>query len=179
MTRNCIQRVSAFVAIFMFSVASICYAQVASFTAALSGANEVPPNASLNNGNTFVTVNATTGTVTWNTTSTIPQASATGHHIHQQAAGINGPIVVNFGTAYSGTVASTTAIASAIIANPAGFYVNLHTAALPGGEIRAQLVPFATPVPGSVPALDGSLLAVLGIVLAGFGVFVFRRSKHV
>ena len=137
----------------------------------------MPANASASTGSTFVTVNATTGAVTWNTTSTIPQASTTGHHIHQQVAGTNGPIVISFGT-YTGTVTATTALAASIIANPAGFYVNVHTAAFPGGEIRAQLVPFATPVPGSVPALDGPLLALLGVVLAGFGVFVFRRSKQ-
>ena len=178
MTRTWFQRLPALGVIFLLGAASICSAQVASFTATLSGANEVPPNASVNTGSTFVTVNSTTGALTWNTNSTIPQANATGHHIHQQVAGSNGPIVVSFGTAYSGTVIVTTALAASIIANPAGFYVNLHTGAFPGGELRAQLVAFDTPVAGSVPALDGSLLMLLGIAVAGFGIFVFRRSKQ-
>lgn len=178
MTFQWFRRLPALGVIFLLGAASICSAQVASFTAVLSGANEVPANASTNVGSTSVTVNAATGAVTWSTTSSIPQPSATGHHIHQQVAGTNGPIVVNFGTAYSGTVTATTTLAASIIANPAGFYVNLHTAAFPGGEIRGQLVPFVAPVAGVVPVLDGPLLALLGAALAGLGVFAFRRTKR-
>jgi CHRD domain len=163
-------------AVVVFGASSGAFAQAVSYTATLSGLNEVPANASTNTGNTFVTVDAATGVVTWNTASSIPQTSATGHHIHRGAAGANGPIVVNFGTSYTGSITATTALAAEIVGNPAGFYVNLHTAAFPGGELRAQLVPLA--VAGSVPALGLPLLGLLGVALAGLGVFVVRRSKR-
>ena len=176
MARNWLQRFLTVGAFALFGAASVCSAQAVSYTAILSGGNEVPANASLNTGATFVTVNPTTGAVTWNTTSTVPVASATGHHIHRGAAGTNGPVVVNFGV-YTGTVTATTALAAEIVGNPTGFYVNLHTATFPGGEIRAQLVPVA--VAGAVPTLALPLIGLLGLALAGFGAFVFKRSKRV
>lgn len=162
--------------IVIFGAASLAFAQSVNYTATLTGANEVPPSGSAATGTTFVTVNAATGVVTWNTVSSIAQASATGHHIHRGAAGTNGPVVVNFSGVYTGTVNAGTTLAAEIVGNPTNFYVNLHTAAFPGGEIRAQLV--ALPVAGSVPVLGLPLLGLLGVMLAAFGVFVFRRSKR-
>lgn len=162
--------------IVIFGAASLAFAQSVNYTATLSGANEVPPSGSAATGNTFVTVNAATGVVTWNTVSSIAQASATGHHIHRGAAGTNGPVVVNFNSIYTGTTNPGTTLATEIVGNPTNFYVNLHTAAFPGGEIRAQLV--AVPVAGSVPVLGMPLLGLLALAVAGFGAFVFWRSKR-
>ena len=67
-----------------------------------------------------------------------------GAHIHRGATGTNGPVIVPFeppGT--TGTSAGCTETPAAtideILANPAGFYVNIHTRQHPGGAIRAQL----------------------------------------
>jgi hypothetical protein len=76
-------------------------------------------------------------------------------HIHTGASGVNGPILVNttvnpgevvlangagtFTRVGVGTTLSATD-AAAIIANPAGFYFNIHTAANPAGVMRGQLV---------------------------------------
>jgi hypothetical protein len=170
------KRLFAACALVVFSAASLSFAQTVSYTSTLSGANEVPANASTATGNTLVTINPTTGVVNWNTASSILQASSTGHHIHRGAAGTNGPVIINFNALYAGTVTVAPALAAEIVANPAGFYVNLHTAAFPGGEIRAQLA--AIPTPGSVPALALPLLGLLGLGVAGLGAFVFRRSKN-
>jgi hypothetical protein len=71
-------------------------------------------------------------------------------HIHQGAAGVNGDVKVPlFTTAMPATVTaaagSTTitdqATADGLRANPAGFYLNLHTAEFPGGAVRGQLAP--------------------------------------
>ena len=67
-----------------------------------------------------------------------------GAHIHRGAAGSNGPIVVGFrapeasGTS-SGCVTAAAALINEIVANPTGFYVNVHTTDFPGGAIRGQL----------------------------------------
>ena len=107
----------------------------------------------------------------------IPVGSATGHHIHDGVAGVNGPVVVNFSAAYSGTVVVTPTQAALIIADPARFYVNLHTAAFPGGELRGQLAAIAAPG-AAIPTLSLTMLLALGLGLAGFGALVFRRSKR-
>jgi hypothetical protein len=67
-----------------------------------------------------------------------------GAHIHRGAAGSNGPIVVGFRAPdasgrSSGCVTAERAVIDAIMANPTGYYVNVHTTDFPGGAIRGQL----------------------------------------
>ena len=62
----------------------------------------------------------------------------TGVHIHQGAAGEAGPVVVDLSQQTCiGNVAP--ALIQAISANPAGYYVNVHTAEFPNGAVRGQL----------------------------------------
>jgi hypothetical protein len=80
-------------------------------------------------------------------------------HIHKQVAGQNGSVVVNSGlaageltlTAGAGKINKTAtlvdaggvtaaALATDIIANPSGYYMNWHSTLAPGGVIRGQLV---------------------------------------
>lgn len=76
-------------------------------------------------------------------------------HIHQGVKGVNGDVKVPlFGTpmpanitAAAGVVTvSDPAIADALRANPAGFYLNLHTKEFPGGAVRGQLTQLKNPV---------------------------------
>jgi hypothetical protein len=72
---------------------------------------------------------------------TLPTVAA---HIHRGAAGTNGPVVVPFTAPAadgnsSGCIASTAAIVDDILANPAGYYVNVHTTEHSAGAIRSQL----------------------------------------
>jgi hypothetical protein len=130
-------------ATFILCVAAACVsgAQAVSFTADLTGANEAPPNASANTGTTRIKIDSINNTLSWRTISTIPVAAITDHHIHQGAAGTNGSVAVNFLSHYSGTLTISATLAAAIIANPASFYVNVHSVAYGGGsEIRSQLV---------------------------------------
>lgn len=75
----------------------------------------------------------------------------------------------SFVTANGGTAAGAeTALISAINAGKA--YLNIHTSAFPGGEIRG----FLTPVPE-----PGETCAAVGAVLAGFAVFRrYRRTSN-
>ncbi len=116
----------------------------ASYTVVLNGANEVPgPGDVDGTGQATVTVNGTTGLVCVNITTT-NIAPITGMHIHTGAVGVDGPVLVNFavtsGTAAAKCVTTSAVNAAAIVANPAGFYLNAHTdPSFPLGAIRGQL----------------------------------------
>jgi hypothetical protein len=63
-------------------------------------------------------------------------------HIHAAPAGVNGPVVVDFVVPSNGLrncVQASLDVLSAIRDNPAGYYVNVHTADFPGGALRGQL----------------------------------------
>ena len=109
--------------------------------AALSGATEVPANASTATGAaTFSLDPATkilTGTVT---TSGITGVSA---HIHEGARGVSGPIVFPLSGGSNGvwTVPANTVLTDAQYATlqATNYYVNVHSSAFTGGEIRGQI----------------------------------------
>jgi hypothetical protein len=71
----------------------------------------------------------------------------TGAHIHIGAAGTAGPVVVDLdpfsaditGNKAEHCVQTTAEIASAIMASPSNYYVNVHTEQFPDGAIRGQL----------------------------------------
>lgn len=70
---------------------------------------------------------------------------ATGAHIHLGERNVAGGVVVplSVGSSTTWTVATCTtadpALLAAIAENPRDYYVNVHTEAFPGGEIRGQL----------------------------------------
>ena len=111
------------------------------FIAILSGANEVPPGDPGTIGTATVEVEVETGEVCTEVTSNVE--GATDMHLHKGAAGTNGPVVVSLDArTINGPrtcVLVATDLAKAIVANPAGFYVNIHTAARPAGATRGQL----------------------------------------
>ncbi len=139
------------------------------FTAQLSAANEVPPitNADANaRGTVTVTFNvprdSATGAVTGGGKRHLPGAASglpggqivRNAHIHTGAAGIPGGILVDTtltpaapitmdangaGTINLTQPAMTQDQATQIVANPAGYYFNMHTATNTGGAVRGQL----------------------------------------
>lgn len=65
-----------------------------------------------------------------------------GFHIHRGTATEAGPVVVELShllPSGDGCVDADPALLEEIRANPAGFYLNVHTEAFPGGAIRGQL----------------------------------------
>jgi hypothetical protein len=71
-------------------------------------------------------------------------ASPTMAHIHRGDAQTAGPVVVPLANPAQNIADTCTPVAPALIgeilANPAGFYVNVHTTQYPKGAIRAQLM---------------------------------------
>jgi hypothetical protein len=66
-------------------------------------------------------------------------------HVHLAPRGVAGPVVIPL-TAPSASTSSVSActsasaeLLSAIAANPGAYYVNVHTALYPAGEVRGQL----------------------------------------
>jgi hypothetical protein len=112
------------------------------YTATLSGTQEVPANTSAGRGTAEVTHNKSANTVSWKVTYSGVSGPVTAGHIHgPAAAGANAGVMIpfsNVGTpTFSGQAAITPAQATELAAGRT--YVNLHTAQFPGGEIRGQL----------------------------------------
>lgn len=77
------------------------------------------------------------------------ETPVTAIHIHRGFEGEDGPIVVDFdypNLGSTGNVAADPEVLSEITANPAGFYVNVHTEAFPNGAIRGQISDAGPPV---------------------------------
>jgi aldose sugar dehydrogenase len=114
------------------------------FTATLTGAAEVPvPGDPDGTGRAMVWINEDENRVCFTLNVANIALPATLAHIHRGAAGVPGPVVVTLiaptGGASSGCVDATDAIIDEILANPSGFYVNVHNAPFPGGAVRGQL----------------------------------------
>lgn len=138
------------------------------FTAALNAANEVPPitNADANaRGNGTFTLNLTrdaagniadaTGTFVYSVSGFPAGTQIRLTHIHEGGPSIAGGVVIDTGLTAAnaialpdGTLSNQTfsnrpvgaTLAQQIIANPNGFYFNVHSNLNPGGAVRAQLV---------------------------------------
>lgn len=117
------------------------------FSAALTGANEVPAGDPDGAGTARVRVLGTLNQVCVRL-EVRGIGPATAAHIHRGAAGVNGPPVVNLDPPDADGDEDDCdhvgdALADEIQANPGAFYVNVHTAEFPDGAIRGQLVPSA------------------------------------
>ena len=113
------------------------------FDANLTGANEVPPADPDGTGTAQVHIASALNTIC--TELEIRDIGAvTAAHIHRGAAGVNGPPVVTLSIPGDDDSDDCDVVADAlldeIVDNPAGFYVNVHTADYPNGAIRGQLM---------------------------------------
>jgi hypothetical protein len=143
----------------LFVSATQAQAQTITLTTTLHGGNEVPG---------VVTGSAGTATITWNTVTLIGTyrvdvfnmpTGTTAAHIHAGAPGVAGPVIVNFAVPEGGISNDYALVGnfgcSDVVARPPqginscqdfvqamllhNTYVNVHSTANPGGEIRGQL----------------------------------------
>jgi hypothetical protein len=112
------------------------------FKATLDGKSEVPANTSAGKGTADIDYDAATKKLTYKLTYSGLTGPATAAHFHGPAepgknAGVEVPIP-NAGTSpVSGSATLTDAQAADLTGGK--LYVNVHTAANPGGEIRGQV----------------------------------------
>jgi CHRD domain-containing protein len=127
----------------------------------MTGPVEVPPGDPDGTGTATITLDATKGEVCVDFT-VADIETATAAHIHDGGVGVAGPIVVDLPVPATGTakgcVAADAALVTAIIADPAAYYVNVHNNAYPKGALRAQL--------GGGPTAVAASVLVTGAVLA-------------
>lgn len=150
-------------------------------TLELNGGNESPINDSTAEGgavgvgiryddsSNILTINAAYGVFGWNPLT----GDYTASHLHLGAAGENGPVLVDLASIhipfsarsgfYSGDVQLASAAADALMAG--NVYMNVHSTAFPGGEIRGQLT--------VVPEPETVALAILG-----FGALIWMSRRR-
>jgi hypothetical protein len=107
---------------------------------ALDGASEVPAVTTAASGTATVDIKADRSVTA---TVTVTGMTATASHIHEAAAGANGPVIVPFVKTGDNTFAAAEGAKlteAQYESYKAGkLYVNVHSAKNPGGEIRGQL----------------------------------------
>jgi hypothetical protein len=112
------------------------------YEASLSATQEVPPTASSGSGTAEVQYNRENHLLTWRVSYAGLTGTATAGHIHGPAApGANAGVVVPFFNVANSPITGEKQITPEQAAQlEAGhWYVNIHTARFPGGEIRGQL----------------------------------------
>ncbi len=115
-------------------------AEVVNLKADLKAASEVPPTNSKGSGSVTATYDTASKKLSWKGSYKDLSGPATAAHFHIGEAGKNGAVAVPISPATSpleGSATLTDAQASELLAGR--MYVNVHTAANRGGEIRGQI----------------------------------------
>ncbi len=113
------------------------------FDGIIDGTQEVPANASTAKGSMYANIRSSLDTLDYAVV--INGFTPSAAHFHNAAAGTSGGVVVGLVPAntsgnnlYKGSVALTPALISALVKD--SFYMNFHSTAFPGGEIRGQVL---------------------------------------
>jgi hypothetical protein len=108
----------------------------------LDGKSEVPANTSAGAGTADVDYDAATKKLTWTLTYSGLSGPATAAHFHGPAeAGKNAGVKVPIANATSSPAEGSATLTDEQVADllAGKYYINVHTAANPGGEIRGQV----------------------------------------
>jgi len=129
----------------LLASAAPSYAAAMQFKADLKGSSEVPPNQTAGTGTVTAEYDPATKQLTWSGSYSGLTGPVTAAHFHGPAeAGKNAGVAIwisekgsPFPSPFKGSATLTDAQAADLMAGL--WYVNLHTAANPGGELRGQL----------------------------------------
>ncbi len=109
----------------------------------LNGDQEVPPVTTSATGSSFIFPNPTLDTLTYITLYDGLSGQPTGAHVHFSEVGKNGPVIIPLNPSpIPGIYFGQVVIDKDNLANLTNglFYINIHTSAHPGGEIRGQIL---------------------------------------
>jgi CHRD domain len=115
-------------------------AEVVDLKATIDAKSEVPPNSSVGTGTLTATYDTGSKKLSWKGSYSGLSGAATGVHFHSGEAGKNGPVAVPITPAtspFEGSATLNDAQANELLAGK--WYVNVHTEANKGGEIRGQV----------------------------------------
>ena len=141
--------------IILFTLFSILFssqtkAAALEFSVNIDPIQEVPPSASMGSGMATVSLDDVSNTLCWDISWSSMSGPSTGMHFHGPAMmGVNAGVQVNIGTNSGLTSPSMgctviTALQVTDLKNDL-WYINIHSSAFPGGEIRGQVIE-TTPV---------------------------------
>jgi hypothetical protein len=160
-----------FAAVFLFALmVAPGYGQVLQLTVPMDGSQEVPPVATAGTGLGDITVDTATGAVSGSVSFTGLTTPTTAGHIHVGAAGLNGPVIVPL-IGGVGVTAGTMFVGAGSILLPDqvaalrtnGLYLNIHTTANLGGEIRGQIL-----ITGAIPVGSIDQIALMEVLSGNF-----------
>lgn len=136
-------RNALFATVFTFATIGAASAAILHFEASLDGKSEVPATTSAGMGQLLATLDTATKSLSYTLTFQGLTGPAGAAHFHGPAkAGANAGVAVGIGTNITGPVSGKATLTDAQMKDlQAGmWYVNVHTAANKGGEIRGQVV---------------------------------------
>jgi hypothetical protein len=134
---------TAVAAISVLALAGAANAEIIHYMAMMDGASESPAHATPGKGMVMADLDTSTKTLTYKASFSGLTGPATMAHFHGPALpGANAPPVVVFPTPVSSPIGGSVVLTDAQIAdlNAGKWYVNVHTDANKGGEIRGQVM---------------------------------------
>src|ERR1700722_1250874 len=146
-------RTSILAAVIAVSCLSAASAAMLNFHATMDGKSEVPPTTSMGSGDMLGTLDTSSKQLNYTVTFMGLSGPATAAHFHGPAApGANAGVAVALGGANpTSPVTGSVTLTDAQMADlqSGKWYVNVHTAANKGGEIRGQVMPTGGPGPAA------------------------------